>query len=352
LYSKIGGKHLKMNEIESKMQAIVTEVHRELFTVRCEQGEAHAKLKGSFYKDNRVFPVVGDKVLINYNENGASLIERVLERKSKFSRTDFSGHAAGYVKAIKEQVLAANFDYVFIVDSLNKNFNVKRITRYLSVAQKSGAKPVVILTKADLCDNIDYYVNEVKNIYDKVDICTISAKSGFGMQTLDSYLKSGTTIVLLGSSGVGKSTLVNAIAGEEIMKVSEIREDDSKGRHTTTHRQMIMLPSGVAIIDTPGIRELGMWEASEGIDDTFSDIRELIKTCKYSNCTHTTEPYCAIKTAIESRTLTKERWKLYCQLKNEDEWGKNKATLTFKKKAKLKSAGSKIKSKYIMNEQY
>lgn len=233
-------------------------------------------------------------------------------------------------------MLAVNFDYVFIVDSLNKNFNVNRITRYISVALKSGAKPVVILTKADLCNDADYYIKEVKSISEKIDICIISAKSGIGMKQLDSYLKRGITILLLGSSGVGKSTLVNAIAGEELMKVSEIRENDSKGRHTTTHRQLIMLPSGVAFIDTPGIRELGMWEASEGIDDTFSDITELFGDCKYSNCTHTTEPSCAIKKAIENKMISNERWRLYCQLKNEDEWGKNKAIYTSKQKLKNK----------------
>ena len=327
---------MKMKENGTQMHAIVCEVQRELFTLICEQGEIHAKLRGAFYKENSIFPVVGDKVLIHFNQNGDSIIEKVFERKSKFSRTDFSGHAAGYVKTIKEQVLAANFDYVFIVDSLNKNFNVNRITRYISLALKSGAKPVVILTKADLCNNVDYYIKEVKSISEKIDICIISAKSGIGMKQLDSYLKRGSTIVLLGSSGVGKSTLVNEIAGEELMKVSEIRENDSKGRHTTTHRQLIMLPSGVAIIDTPGIRELGMWEASEGIDDTFSDITELFGDCKYSNCTHTTEPNCAVKKAIENKIISNERWKLYCQLKNEDEWGKNKAIYTSKQKLKNK----------------
>ncbi len=318
------------------MHAIVCEVQRELFTLICEQGEIHAKLRGAFYKENSIFPVVGDKVLIHFNQNGNSIIEKVFERKSRFSRADFSGHAAGYVKTIKEQVLAANFDLVFIVDSLNKNFNINRITRYISVALKSGAKPVVILTKADLCNNVDYYIKEVKSISDKIDICIISAKSGIGMKQLDSYLKPDITIVLLGSSGVGKSTLVNAIAGEERMKVSEIRENDSKGRHTTTHRQLIMLPSGAAIIDTPGIRELGMWDAGEGIDDTFSDVTDLFGDCKYSNCTHTTEPGCAIKKAIENKIISNERWKLYCQLKNEDEWGKNKATHTTKQKLKNK----------------
>lgn len=332
-----------MKENVIQMHATVCEVQRELFTLICEHGEIYAKLRGSFYKENSIFPVVGDKVLIYFNQNGDSIIEKVFERKSKFSRTDFSGHAAGYVKTIKEQVLAANFDYVFIVDSLNKNFSVNRIARYISMALKSGAKPVVILTKADLCNNIDYYIKEVKSILEKMDICIISAKSGIGMKQLDSYMKRGSTIVFLGSSGVGKSTLVNAIAGEELMKVSEIRENDSKGRHTTTHRQMIMLPSGVAIIDTPGIRELGMWEASEGIDDTFSDITELFEDCKYSNCTHTTEPSCAVKKAIEDNIISNERWRLYCQLKKEDEWGKNKSIYTSKQKLKNKISGHKTR---------
>ncbi len=327
---------MKMKENLTQMHAIVCEVQRELYTLICEQGEIHAKLRGTFYKENSIFPVVGDKVLIQFNQHGDSMIEKIFERKSKFSRTDFSGHAAGYVKTIKEQVLAANFDYVFIVDSLNKNFNVKRITRYISVALTSGAKPVVILTKADLCNNVDDYVKEVKSISEKIDICIISAVSGIGMKQLDSYMKRGSTIVLLGSSGVGKSTLVNAIAGKERMKVSEIRENDSKGRHTTTHRQLIMLPSGVAIIDTPGIRELGMWDASEGIDDSFSDITELFGDCKYSNCTHTTEPGCAINKAIENKIITNERWKIYCQLKKEDEWGKHKAVSTSKQKLRNK----------------
>lgn len=314
-----------MKENGKKMHATVCEVQRELYTLICEQEEIHAKLRGAFYNENSIFPVVGDKVIVNINPNGHSLIEKVLERKSKFSRTDFSGHAAGYVKTIKEQVLAANFDYVFIVASLNQNFNLNRITRYISVTMKSGAKPVVILTKADICDDVDYYLNELKNISKRFDVCVISAKTGIGMEQLDAYLKHGNTIVFLGSSGVGKSTLLNAIAGEERMKVSEIREADSKGRHTTTHRQMLMLPTGVAIIDTPGIRELGLWDAGEGIDDTFSDITELFESCKFSNCTHTSEPGCAVNKAIDNGSITSERWNLYCQLRKEDDWGKRKA---------------------------
>ncbi len=306
----------------------MSEVQRESFVLLCEQQEIQAKLRGVFYKENRVFPVVGDKVLFSLNKSGVSRIEKVLDRKSEFSRTDFSGHVEKYVKSIKEQVLAVNFDYVFIVESLNKNFNLNRITRYVSITLKSGAKPVVVLTKADLCDNVQCYINEVRSITENLEVCVISAKTGIGMEQLEWYLQCGITIVLLGSSGVGKSTLVNAIAGEEKMKVSEIREHDAKGRHTTTHRQLIRLPSGVFIIDTPGIRELGLWDASEGIDDTFTDIIQVIKKCKYRNCTHVTEPGCAVKKAIENMDISKDRWKLYCQLKEEDKWGKNKAVVS------------------------
>jgi len=317
-----------LTNIESQLQAIVSEVQRESFVLLCEQQEIQAKLRGVFYKENRVFPVVGDKVLFSLNKSGVSRIEKVLDRKSEFSRTDFSGHVEKYVKSIKEQVLAVNFDYVFIVESLNKNFNLNRITRYVSITLKSGAKPVVVLTKADLCDNVQCYINEVRSITENLEVCVISAKTGIGMEQLEWYLQCGITIVLLGSSGVGKSTLVNAIAGEEKMKVSEIREHDAKGRHTTTHRQLIRLPSGVFIIDTPGIRELGLWDASEGIDDTFTDIIQVIKKCKYRNCTHVTEPGCAVKKAIENMDISKDRWKLYCQLKEEDKWGKNKAVVS------------------------
>lgn len=323
-----------IGEKDNLIIARISEVQRELFKAICKDGEIKARLKGSFYKDkmNKDYPVVGDYVLLQYNENGDSLIEEICERKSCFSRTDFSGHAAGYVKTVKEQVIAANFDYVFILSSLNHDFNLNRITRYISVALQSGAKPVVILTKADKCQNLEDYIAEVKGISEKADVFAISVITGYGMNELDFYMESGKTIVFLGSSGVGKSTLVNAIAGAEIMVVNEIREDDSKGRHTTTHRQLIELASGVIVIDTPGIRELGMWDAEEGINVTFSDIIQLFGKCKYNNCSHSKEPGCAIKQAIEAGLLSRERWEAYCQLSNENKWGKNKSIYTKREK--------------------
>ncbi len=318
------------------LQAQVCEIQRELYTVISERGITNAKLRGSFYKENSEVPVVGDMVELRLQENGYSVIERLLERKSKFSRTDLSGHAAGYVKTIKEQVLAANFDYVFIVDSLNQNFNQNRITRYVSSVLKSGAEPIVVLTKADLCENVNYYIQQVKTISNKLNVYAISSMTGEGLEQLSPYLLRGNTVVFLGSSGVGKSTLLNAIAGEELMKTGEIRERDSRGRHTTTHRKMIFLPSGVRIIDTPGIRELGLWDAEEGIEDTFSDIIELFQGCRFANCTHTKEIGCAVQEALANESISQERWKLYSQLKNENEWARNKATSKLRQKQRSK----------------
>ncbi len=314
-----------MSKNKEKIRGRVCKVQRELFTVLTEYGECNARLKGNFRKNSKDYPVIGDYVQLVLNPYGDSVIEELEERKSVFRRTDFKGHLAKYVKTVNEQVLAANFDYVFIVDSLNQNYNANRITRYISTTLQSGAKPIVILTKADLCENPEVYVEEIKKISDKADVYAVSAKTGMGMEALNPFLKAGSTIALLGSSGVGKSTLINTIAGEELMKVSGIREDDAKGRHTTTHREMIVLPSGVCVIDTPGIRELGMYDVQEGIQDTFEDITNLFAGCKFRNCRHDTEPGCAIKRAIADKELSSERWNLYCKLMKENNWGVSKA---------------------------
>lgn len=318
----------------------VTELQREQYTVITEHGEVTAVLKGSFYHSAEArddFPCVGDFVLLQYAENGASRIAKLLPRRSKFSRADFSGHAAGYVKTILEQVVATNFDYVFILSSLNWDFNVSRIMRYLTQARQSGGQPVVILTKADLIEDSDIYLAEVRQTAPDIPVHAISSHSGLGLDALDEYLQPGKTIVFLGMSGVGKSSLLNALMKEEVMTVKAIRQDDSRGRHTTTHRQLFMLPSGAMVIDTPGMRELGLFNANEGISAGFADIEELITQCRFGDCRYKTEPGCAVLAAISDGTLPNERWEQYLAQRRENKFVDDKSSYLIDKRARNKS---------------
>lgn len=253
----------------------VTELRRELHKVVCKYGEVSAVLTGTFYHNATTrdeFPSVGDYVLLRYNESGSCGIIRLLPRHSKFSRTDYSGHVAGYVKTILEQVVAANFDYVFIMSSLNWDFNLNRVMRYLTAAYQSGGQPVIILTKADLTEIYDMQLSEIQRIAPGVPVHAVSSHTGHGLDEVREYLSPGKTAVFLGMSGVGKSSLLNALAGDTLMEVRDIRESDSRGRHTTTHRQLFILSSGALVIDTPGMRELGLWDAGDGISTSFSDV--------------------------------------------------------------------------------
>lgn len=315
--------------------ARVIEVHKEQYKIVNEYGEKDARLKGSiFYNDRftKEFPTVGDFIMVKNNPMGEDIVFDVLKRKSKFSRMDSWNR--------KEQLVAANFDYVFITVSLNYDFNIKRIERYLASAWQSGGTPVIILTKKDLCEDLDDIVSKLEEIAFGVDIVAVSSYTGEGINELERFIKPGKTVVFLGSSGVGKSSLTNAIAGEEIMKVNEIREDDSKGRHTTTHRQLITIKDHFMIIDTPGMREMEVWSVEEGIDETFSDIEALAKKCKFSDCKHHKEPHCAVKEAIENGSLSEDRYKNYIKLQKEAAYAKNKEN----RKAILENAAIRKKS--------
>ena len=234
--------------------------------------EFTGKLKGKFYNLGLELPVVGDYVKVITNEYGDALIDEVLPRSTAFKRPNRSGHAEAFVKNLLEETIVANFDYVFIVTSLNQNYNENRIARYVSITLQTGAKPVVILSKADLCDDVELKVEITKAICEKADVVAISSLTGYGIENLKPYLQKDKTIALVGSSGVGKSTLLNTLNGESLMKVSHIRDEDGKGRHTTTYRQLFKLESGVWIMDTPGLREIGVLDMEDGIDETFSDV--------------------------------------------------------------------------------
>ncbi|MCL1842675.1 MAG: ribosome small subunit-dependent GTPase A [Defluviitaleaceae bacterium] len=306
----------------------VTEFRRNQYSVITMYGEVDAVLKGSFVHEAVVradLPCVGDFVTLQYNERGASPIAGLLPRRSKFSRSDFSGHGFAHIKANREQVVAVNFDYVFIVTSLNRDFRVNRILRYLTQARAGKAEPVVILTKADLCEDFSVQVKEVREAAPDVAVHAISSHTGFGLDALEKYLQPGKTIVFLGMSGVGKSSLLNALAGGDIMSVRETRqEDSSKGAHTTTHRQLIMLPSGAMVIDTPGMRELGLYDAEESISEGFSDVEELFLQCRFKDCGHESEPGCAVQAAIKDGTLPHTRWEQYQTQKREDKYVEDK----------------------------
>ncbi len=256
------------------------------------------------------YPTVGDYVLAQWPEDDApAVIRSLFPRKSCFIR-----RAAGSAK--QEQVVAANIDTVFLCMSLNQNYNLRRLERYLSIAYDSGAAPVVVLTKADLCRDVDGRVSEVRGAAPGVDILAVSSLSG-DLGAVTRYILPGRTVAFLGSSGVGKSTLINQLTGTHSLATGAVGAAD-KGRHTTTHRELITLPNGAFLIDTPGMRELGMWDSGGGIDAAFRDVEELARTCRFSNCTHTSEPGCAIQQALADGTLDAARWQSFQKLKLED----------------------------------
>lgn len=308
-------------ENRAGIPARVTAVHKERYQIVCAHGEAYARLKTrEYYVDGESFPTTGDFVMIDYVPNGDSRILSTLPRRTYFSRRDPD-------KGRGEQAVAANFDYVFLMQSLNMDFNPKRLERYLTLTWQSGAAPVVVLTKADLAEDYSRYLAEVERVAAGVDIHIVSARTGFGMEGLRKYLVPGKTIVFLGSSGVGKSSLVNALAGEEVMAAGEIRENDSKGRHTTTHRQLLRLKSGVMIIDTPGMRELGMWGVDGGLEEAFADVEQYLGKCRFRDCRHDREPGCAIRQAIDAGELDESRWESYQKLKAEAQSAQDKQSL-------------------------
>lgn len=313
---------------------------KDLYRIVTAYGEQPAFVSGKFrYEAQTVseYPAVGDFVMVEHaGEDGNAVIQAILPRKSVFTR-----RAAG--TANREQVVAANIDTVFICMSLNNDFNVRRLERYLSVAWDSGASPVIILTKADLCDDLDQRLREVESVALGVEVVVTSSLSENGTDTLKPYLKEGKTASFIGSSGVGKSTLINRLMGSDRLATNGLRNDD-KGRHTTTHRELVLLEDGALVIDTPGMRELGMWGAESGIDTTFADIEALALVCKFKNCTHTSEPGCAIRAGIEDGSLSEERYRSYTKLSAENAYAEDSESYLAAKSKKFKEIAKYQKS--------
>ena len=336
---KYGWKPPMLPENAEGIPARITAVHRERFELVCQHGTVFGRLKTAVYHMKReAIPTVGDFVLLQHESVGDSLIIRTLERWSFFSRRDPS-------TAQGEQAIAANFDTVFIMMSLNNDFNIARLERYLTLAWQSGGVPVVLLTKADLTESYGAQIEAVESIAFGVDVLAISIVSGLGLARLNEYLQPAKSVVFIGSSGVGKSSLLNTLAKEELMEVKGIREDDSRGRHTTTHRQLFVLPSGAMVIDTPGMRELGIWDAGIGIGEAFIDVDEILsRGCRFTDCGHGSEPGCVIKTAVATGELPIERWQSYLKLKNEARYLDDKASYMRERGERFKSIAKDIRN--------
>lgn len=312
--------------------------YRNLYRIYTDNGEILASVSGKMINSangREDYPAVGDWVLIgkNTNQNDRTIIHGILKRKSKFSRK-----VAG--NTFDEQIIAANIDIAFICMSLNNNFNLRRLERYITIAWDSGSRPVVLLTKADLCDDIKSKLEQISEILFGVDVHCVSCVNKSGISDVRSYIKKGTTVAFIGSSGVGKSTIINELLGENRQITQEVSSIGEKGRHTTTNRELIILPQGGIVIDTPGMRELHLLDVSDSIDTTFKDIEELSLKCKFLDCTHTLEPKCAVKEAIKNGTLSKKRYENYVKLKKEAEYIERK--LNRKAKLQHKKASKKL----------
>jgi ribosome biogenesis GTPase len=300
---------------EGRRPARVVAVHRETSIVRDGGPDRSAAVSGTFrfaalaHSD---FPTVGDWVVLDTDD----VVTAILPRRSVFKRVAADGSRRG-ARLDDEQVMASNVDVALLVAGLDNDFNLRRIERYLAIARSSSITPVIVLNKADLAEDVDGRVVAVDAIAPGVAIVAVSAKTSEGLDALRPHLRPGATAAILGSSGVGKSTLVNALLGEDRQATAAVRGSDSRGRHTTTHRELFELPGGALLVDTPGIRALEVLGAEEGVDEVFDDVADLVAACRFSNCSHSGEPGCAIQAALDDGTLSAARLASHQKLERE-----------------------------------
>jgi ribosome biogenesis GTPase len=286
----------------------------QIFRIYVEDGELDAVTAGRLKHRARgraELPAVGDWVALRKRpEEDLGVIMAVLPRRSAFTR-----RAAGEVTG--EQVVAANVDVVFVVMGLDRDYNVRRLERYLVMARESGASPVILLTKPDLCSDLAAHLREVTSLAGDIVVHVVNPKRGEGLEQLQGDLGAGTTATLLGSSGVGKSTLINRLVGADVLRTREVRASDSRGRHTTTHRELVVLPGGGLVIDTPGMRELQLWDAGDSVRETFDEIEALAPGCHFTDCRHRDEPRCAVKAAVADGKVAAGRLESYIKVQEE-----------------------------------